>query len=203
MKHLLWLKVTVFGVALVPLLYLLWLIGWGDLGTDPAKAVVLYLGNWSIRYLVIALAVTPTRVLTGLTVVMRFRRMLGLFALFYASLHVLAYLTFLLEWQGLLEDLMERPYISVGFGAYVILVALGATSTQGMMRRLRHRWKRLHQLVYLAAVMAVVHFIWLARSDLTEPLVYALIFTILLGFRLVRSKYFRGIWSKSFLASKS
>lgn len=156
------------------------------LGADPAQVIVTFLGIWALRYLWITLAVTPVRRLFGLGWLQRYRRMLGLYALFYATLHLLAVATFILGWRLdlLLRELTERPYIIVGFTAWVLLLPLGITSTQGWQRRLGKRWKTLHWLIYPIALLVLLHFAWLIRAGYLEVLIYTLLLAFLLGYRL-------------------
>ena len=156
------------------------------LGADPAQVIVTFLGIWALRYLWLSLAVTPARRLLGMGWLQRYRRMLGLYALFYASLHLLAVATFILGWRPdlLLRELTERPYIIVGFSAWVLLLPLGITSTQGWQRRLGKRWKTLHWLVYPVSLLILLHFAWLIRAGYLEVLIYSLILAFLLGYRL-------------------
>jgi len=156
------------------------------LGADPAQVIVTFLGIWALRYLWLSLAVTPARRLLGMGWLQRYRRMLGLYALFYASLHLLAVATFILGWRPdlLLRELTERPYIIVGFSAWVLLLPLGITSTQGWQRRLGKRWKTLHWLVYPLSLLVLLHFAWLIRAGYLEVLIYSLILAFLLGYRL-------------------
>ncbi|UZW62914.1 protein-methionine-sulfoxide reductase heme-binding subunit MsrQ [Lysobacter enzymogenes] len=179
-------------LALTPAAILGWQVweefstGQGGLGADPVAEIEHRLGLWALRFLMIALAVTPLRQLSGQAVLLRFRRLLGLYAFFYASLHFAAYLVLDLRgyWTQVFEEIAKRPYITVGFLAWLGLVPLAITSTQGMMRRLGRLWGRLHQLVYAIAVLAVLHFWWLVKSDIREPALYAGILAALLGWRV-------------------
>lgn len=182
-------KLVVFPLSLFPLANLVLKALENRLGPDPASALTHGLGEWALIFLMLSLAISPVRQLTGIGKLIRFRRMLGLFALFYAVLHLLAYLAFMLswEWQTLLEDLYKRSYIIVGAFALSILIALGVTSTKNMMRRLGKQWSQLHRLVYVAAVLAVIHFLWLVKSDYTEPVIYGALLAILL---LLRTRVF-------------
>ena len=179
-------KVVVFPLSFFPLANLMIKALENNLGPDPASALTHGLGEWALIFLLLSLAISPARRLTGIGKLIRFRRMLGLFALFYAVLHLFAYLAFMLswEWQTLLEDLYKRTYIIIGAFALSILIALGATSTKKMMKRLGKQWSQLHRLVYIAAVLAVIHFLWLVKSDYREPLIYASVLTVLLIVRL-------------------
>ncbi|MEX0741138.1 MAG: protein-methionine-sulfoxide reductase heme-binding subunit MsrQ, partial [Pseudohongiella sp.] len=149
-------RAVIFVLALLPFVYLLQGAVLNTLGADPARELALETGRWALRFLLMSLAITPLRELTGLTGLFPLRRTLGLFSLFYAVLHFIIYMVFLLElrWSEIGSDIVERPYITVGFTALLILVAMGVTSTKAMMRRLGRRWKQLHQLVYLASLLA-------------------------------------------------
>lgn len=165
-----------------------WLTGSGALGADPVAAIEHFLGLWALRLLLLTLAVTPLRQLTGLAVLLRFRRMLGLYAFAYASLHFAAYLVLDLRgyWAEIFVEIAKRPYITVGFAAWLMLVPLAATSTRAAMRRLGRRWGLLHRLVYPVAILAVLHFWWVVKSDVREPAIYAGVLALLLGWRLWR-----------------
>ena len=184
-----WLKVPVFLLCLVPAGMLL-LEAFGvaglSLGANPVEALIHSLGTWSLNFLLITLAVTPLRRLTGQAWLLRFRRMFGLFAFFYLLLHFLAYAgvdqRFALGY--ILEDIAERPYITLGFAAFLLLIPLAATSTRGMIRRLGPRWKQLHRLVYPAAILGVWHYYWLVKADVLQPLIYAALLILLLALRL-------------------
>jgi sulfoxide reductase heme-binding subunit YedZ len=186
-------KPVVFVLALLPACSLLYDAIQNQLGPDPADTLALETGGWALRFLLLTLAVTPLRTLTGKGWVVRYRRMVGLFSLFYASLHFLVYLAFLIEWQwsAFVEDTVERTYMLVGLTAFLLLVPLGLTSTRGMMQRLGSRWKRLHRLVYVSATLAVIHFIWQIRSDFGEPMLYAFLLIVLLAFRLKKRSFLR------------
>jgi sulfoxide reductase heme-binding subunit YedZ len=158
------------------------------LGAEPVTAIEHELGLWALRLLLVTLAITPLRVLSGQAVLLRFRRMLGLYAFAYASLHLAAYLVLDLRgyWAQIFEEIAKRPYITVGFAAWLLLVPLAVTSTRGSMRRLGRRWGQLHRAIYAIAVLAVLHFWWIVKSDLREPALYAGILALLLGWRLWR-----------------
>lgn len=188
-------KPAVFLASLVPLGWIACnVFGW--LGYEPAVDVVkfleLELGQTALDFIMLTLMVTPVRLLTGLTHLLRLRRMLGLFAFFYAALHFTVYvvLDLDLDWAMVGADIVKRPYITVGFSALVLLMPLAITSTQGMRRRLGRRWVKLHRLVYLVAALAVWHYYWQEKIDVREPLLYAGALASLLGYRLVRSRMF-------------
>lgn len=163
----------------------------GGLGANPIEEIQDRFGNWGLRFVLITLAVTPLRHASGRNWVVRFRRMLGLFAFFYALMH---FLTWLVLDQGLLvsaikEDILERPFITIGFVAFLILLAMAATSTNGMRRRLGRRWKQLHYGAYAVGILGVCHYWWQVKLDVRDPLIYAVLLTVLLGIRIrVRSK---------------
>ncbi len=183
-----YLKIAVFLACLVPFGVLVWDAFTQNLGANPVEALTHRSGDWTLRFLLIVLAVTPLKRLTGWAWPLRLRRMLGLFAFFYACCHFLVYalLDLQLDWAHLGADIAKRPYITIGFTALVLLTPLAVTSTNAMMRRLGRRWKKLHQLVYLIAVLGVIHYYWLVKADVREPLIYAGILAVLLGFRLYR-----------------
>jgi sulfoxide reductase heme-binding subunit YedZ len=178
-------KVVVFLLCLLPLAQLGLAVGSNALGPDPADVVVDTLGETALWLLLITLAVSPLRTVTGRSWLLRFRRMLGLFAFFYAGVHVLAYTSFILGWSFdvLLEDFVKRPYITMGIAALTLLLPLAVTSTRGWMRRLKHRWQVLHRLVYPATALAIVHMWWQQRSDYGEGLLYASVFVALMLLR--------------------
>ena len=198
-------KPAVFVAALAPALYLLWQV-WLSfqgqptaLGADPGKAIVHFNGSWALRFLVATLAITPARQLLGWSQLARYRRMCGLYAFFYATLHVASYLLFLLElrFTELVGEVIERPYITVGFLAFCGMIPLAATSNKWMIRRLKQRWQLLHRAVYPIALLALVHLLWLTRSDYTEVTVYAALLLLLLGYRAARSRWLRGLVARS------
>lgn len=173
----------VFVSALLPLGYIVVRALWGDLGAEPAKVVVEFLGETALIMLLCVLSLTPLRRVALLAGLNRFRRMLGLYVFFYASLHLLAYATLLVDWQNFVEDLMQRLYVTVGFAAFLILLVLSVTSPKFMVRKLGRKWKPVHRFVYLALLLALVHVLWQARSDYGEVVVYALLAFFLLSFR--------------------
>jgi len=164
------------------------------LGTNPIEELLHELGRWALKFLLLTLAITPLRRWTGWAWLLRFRRMLGLFAFLYALLHftVYAVLDQALQAGLILEDILKRPYITVGLTALVLMIPLAVTSTRGMMRRLGKRWLKLHRLVYVIAVLGVWHFYWQVKLDTLQPLVYAAILAVLLAARLNLQKW----WSK-------
>lgn len=183
-----WFKPAVFATALIPLAWAVWRIAVNDLGPDPAQELAITTGEWTLRFLLITLSLTPLRQITGRVAFVRVRRMVGLFTLFYAAIHFTVWMSLLLgfRWYAIGEELLERPYISIGFLALLIMIALGITSPRAMVRRMGKNWKRLHRLIYLAAVLAIVHLTWILRADLGEAVLYGTILAVLLGYRLSR-----------------
>ena len=181
-----WTKVAVFLICLIPFADLVWRINKSDLGANPVEFLQHATGDWTLRFLVFTLCVTPFRKLFKLPDLIRFRRMLGLFAFFYVSLHFLTYLgpdqSFNLA--GMLKDVVKRPFITVGFAAFVLLIPLAITSSAGWVRRLGgKRWQAIHRSIYLCAILGVIHYYWLVKSDVREPLFYGFLVGILLFWR--------------------
>ena len=198
------LKLAVFILCAIPAGQLAYDAYTGDLGVNPIETITRFTGSWSLIFLLTSLAVTPLRRLTGHNDLIKFRRMLGLFAFFYASLHFATYigLDLFFDFKAIGKDIVKRPYITAGFTAFVIMVPLAITSTAGMIRRLGKRWQKLHRLVYLAAIAGVIHFYWLVKADIRRPAQYAAVLAVLLGFRLM-SKWRPAISAKFALRSRS
>ena len=190
------LKVLVFLLCLIPLakrvLEIFGVAGM-SLGANPVEELIHRFGIWGLNFLLITLAVTPLRRLTGKNWVLRFRRMFGLFAFFYVLMHFLTYagLDQRFSLPTILEDIAERPYITVGFTAFLLLIPLAATSTRAMMKRLGRRWQKLHRLVYVIAILGVCHFYWQVKLDTMQPLIYAAILAVLLAYRIKGRKHDR------------
>jgi sulfoxide reductase heme-binding subunit YedZ len=183
-----WIKAPIFALCLSPVAFLGWRALQNRLGANPIEFITHFTGDWTLRFLVIVLAITPLRKLFGWPDMIRFRRMLGLFAFFYGSLHFLTYLWLdkFFDWSEMLKDVVKRPFITAGFLAFVLLIPLAITSTTGWIRRLGGaRWQLLHRLVYFSAVSGVVHYYWLVKSDVREPLLYASMVGVLLVYRIV------------------
>jgi sulfoxide reductase heme-binding subunit YedZ len=178
-------KPALFAACLVPFALLVHGAVTGGLGANPVERVTHVTGEWGLHFLLLTLAVTPLRRLTGWIWLLRLRRMLGLFVFFYASLHLLtwAWLDKELSWPLIVADISERPYVTVGFAAWLLLVPLALTSTRAAMRRLGRRWQQLHRLVYAVGVLAILHYLWLVKADLLQPLLYALVLAVLLALR--------------------
>jgi sulfoxide reductase heme-binding subunit YedZ len=197
------LKPIVFTAALLPAAYMIWSALEGRLGADPLKEITHETGDWTLRFIVLTIAFTPLRRLSGWNALIRFRRMAGLFAFFYGTTHFLIYviadrfagLDFqdgIWAWStaralvaSIWDDIYKRPYITVGFTGFVAMIPLAITSTAGWIRRMGGRnWQRLHQLVYLTAVAGVVHYWWLVKADIRHPAIYAALVALLLGARV-------------------
>jgi sulfoxide reductase heme-binding subunit YedZ len=182
-------KVSLFVVALMPLVRLLWLGFQGRLSANPIEFITRSSGDWTMYFLCFTLAITPLRRLSGWNWLLKMRRMLGLFTFFYACLHFTTFIWFdhFFDLQAMWKDVLKRPFITIGFSAFVLLLPLAATSSHAMVRRLGRNWQRLHRLIYVIAVFAILHFWWMraGKHNLAEPLLMASIVAVLLGSRLV------------------
>ena len=187
-------KPIVFTAALMPLAWIAWTAvasGFGPtgpLGANPIEYINRFLGDWAIRFLLMALAVTPVKGITGWTPLIRFRRMIGLFAFFYACLHLSSYIGLdqFFNWREIWGDIVKRNYITVGMVNFVLLASLAATSTKGMIKRLgAKRWINLHKLVYVAGIAACIHFYMMRKGVQLEPIIYAAVCALLLGYRVL------------------
>ncbi|MGZ5051988.1 MAG: sulfite oxidase heme-binding subunit YedZ [Methylobacter sp.] len=178
-------KVAVFCLSLSPFILLVNDGINGRLGANPVETLHFSFGDWALRFLCIGLALTPVKILTGQGWPIRFRRMIGLFTFFYASLHLLVFLVLdvSLSWEAFKDEVSKSPYILMGLLTYSILLPLALTSTQNAQRRLGRSWAKLHRLVYLAGITALVHYFWLVKADRTGPLIYAAIIGVLLVIR--------------------
>lgn len=180
------LKFIVVTLSLLPLAYYGWGASHDTLGANPIEAVTRGMGTWTLNFLLITLAITPLRKLTGWHAALRLRRMLGLFTFFYALLHLTSYLWFdqFFDWGEIAQDILKRPFITVGMAAFLLLVPLAATSSNFAIRRLGgRRWQTLHRTVYAIAILAVLHYSWLVKADQSQPLLYGGILAVLLGLR--------------------
>jgi sulfoxide reductase heme-binding subunit YedZ len=181
-------KVAVFLACLVPLGLLGWDAYTQNLGANPIEKITHTTGDWTLRFLLITLSITPTRKLLGMPALIKFRRMFGLYAFFYGSLHFLTYIWLdkFFNLHEMLADVAKRKFITVGFTALVLLIPLAVTSTAGWIRRLGgKRWQMLHRLIYITAICGVIHYLWLVKADIRKPLEYAAILTVLLSYRVV------------------
>ena len=181
-----YIRPVLFIICLLPLAQWIW---WGmhdQLGANPVEFLLHQSGGWTLRFLLIVLAITPLGKLSGWRYPVRLRRMLGLFSFFYALLHfsIYAVLDLGLDWSHVGEDIVKRPYITVGFTALLLLIPLAVTSNRRMMRKLGSKWKTLHRLVYVIGTAGVIHFLWLVKKDIREPMIYAIILAVLLLLRV-------------------
>ena len=186
------LKPLVFLLCLGPLAWLAWRAAGPGFGPNPAEFLNRFLGDWAIRFLLMALAVTPLRGITGWAGLVRFRRMLGLYAFFYVCLHLSSYTVVdqFFDWSAILKDILKRNFITVGMIAFTLLVPLAITSTKGMVKRLgAARWQKLHRLVYAAGILGCVHYFMMVKGNQPEPLYHGAILAVLLGYRVV-------VWAK-------
>jgi sulfoxide reductase heme-binding subunit YedZ len=181
-----WVRAAAWVGALLPLAWLLVAFYTDDLTANPIEYITRFTGFWALTMLVVTLAITPVRRLTRWNEIIKLRRPLGLFSFFYATLHLLTWIVLdkFFEWQWMIEDVLERRFITVGMLTWLLLLPLAITSTKGMIRRLGRRWQTLHRLSYVAAVTATIHFWWLVKADLYEPQMFTLALSVLLGFRV-------------------
>ena len=182
-------KPAVFALCLVPLAWLVFAVLTGRTSANPAEDIILTTGIWALRFLLATLAITPLRRLSGWNALIQYRRMLGLFAFFYAVVHMASYIAFdrYFAIDEVFEDVAKRPFITAGMLALTLMLPLAITSTRGWIRRLGRRWQMLHRLVYVSAIAACVHFVWKVKVVFGEPVYYAAILAVLLGFRVIWS----------------
>jgi len=185
MKRITLIKVLVFLACLIPVGRLVGKALTGMLGANPIDVITRSTGTWTLTFLIITLGITPLRRLSGWHVLIRFRRMVGLFAFFYGCLHFMTFIWLdkFFDWHDMIKDIEKRPFITVGFTGFVLMLPLALTSTQGWIRRLGKRWQLLHRLIYVSATAGVVHFWWLVKADLRRPQIYAAVLTALLAYR--------------------
>jgi methionine sulfoxide reductase heme-binding subunit len=193
-KRILYAKVAVWLLALLPLARLVYFGFTDNLGANPVEFVEHSTGTWALVALLVTLSMTPIRLLTGQVWQIQLRRVLGLFMFFYACLHVVTYvwLDFAFIWEEITKDVVKHPRILVGFVAFLLTIPLAVTSNSYMIKRLKTNWKKLHQSIYLIAILVVIHFLLLVKKDVTEPIYYAAVLVILLGIR-VYFKYFKTV----------
>ena len=180
-------KPLVFLLSLSPLVLLAWNAYNGDLSANPISDITNVTGTWTLRFLLITLAVTPLRMISGWNIMSQLRRMLGLFAFFYVCLHFTTYIWLdqFFQFDEILKDIGKRPFITVGFASFILLIPLAITSTNRMMKWLGgRRWRLLHRLVYATAIGGVIHYLWLVKADKQRPIIYGVLFAILLGYRV-------------------
>ena len=178
-------KPSIFFLSLIPFVLIFYKIIFNKLGPEPVKEITHFTGEWTLLFIIFTLSMSPLKKITKLNIWITFRRMLGLFLFFYATLHMLTYIVidYRLDLQSISKDIITKKFIFVGFAAWVLLLPLALTSSKRALIYLKDKWKKLHRLIYIIAILGLVHFIWLVKKDLTEPLIYAVIILILLLFR--------------------
>jgi sulfoxide reductase heme-binding subunit YedZ len=182
-----WIRKSIAWVLLgTPALYAAYLIAINDLGANPLETLTDHTGQWTLRFLLLGLLITPLRQLTGWVSLIRYRRLIGLFAAFYATTHMALWLFIdqQLDWDLLFEDVLDRPYITLGFIGWLLLLSLVATSTKGMIKKLGGSWRKLHRAVYIIPVLGIVHYIMSLKADFSLPILYGVTLAVLLGFRV-------------------
>ena len=188
MKYFSHLKATLFLLSFIPLLRLVWYGYSSQLGANPIEFITRSLGTWTLVFLLITLSITPLRKLSGWSWLIKLRRMAGLFTFFYSLLHFITYIWLdqFFDLSSIYKDVIKRPFITIGFTAFILLIPLAVTSTNAMIKKLGgKRWQLLHRLIYLIAIFAVLHYWWLVKKDITQPFIYAAILSILLGYRVL------------------
>ena len=179
-------KPVIFLLSSIPFIIIIFKIFFNKLGPEPIKEITLHTGEWTLLFLVFTLSMTPLKRLTNLNIWISIRRMLGLFAFFYGSLHMLTYvgLDYQFDLSAISKDILTKKFIFVGFAAWLLMTPLAITSSKKMMGILKKNWKKLHRLIYLISILGIIHFLWLVKKDLTEPLIYLLLIIVLLILRI-------------------
>ena len=184
-------KPFVFIICLWPLGTIILDIYYNELGAEPVKKIMNHFGEWTLIFICLTLTMSPLKRITNLSFWIKFRRMLGLFVFFYASIHLLTYvgLDYRFDWDPIINDVLKKKYIFIGFSAWLLLIPLAITSSQKMMKLLKHNWKKIHRLIYVIAIFGALHYIWLSKTIFFKPLIFAVIILILLIFRLNFRKF--------------
>ena len=180
------LKPSIFVLSLVPFLIITYKIFFNKLGPEPVKEITHFTGEWTLIFICLTLSMSPLKKLTKLSLWINFRRMLGLFVFFYATLHLLTYvgLDYRFNWQPIFDDVVKKKYVFIGFAAWILLIPLVFTSSKKMLRLLKNKWKKLHRLVYVIAIFGSFHYIWLSKTIFFKPLIYLIIIIVLLALRI-------------------
>ena len=180
-----YLKVVIFTFSLMPIFYIIYQILTNQLGPEPIKDITHHTGKWTLYFIVITLAMTPLKKITKLNIWINYRRMFGLFIFFYASVHLMTYvgLDYRFDLASIGDDIIKKKYIFIGFSAWLLLIPLAITSNKKMMKILKDKWKKLHRLIYLISLFGGIHYLWLVKRDLTEPLIFLTVILILLALR--------------------
>ena len=183
-------KIIVFFLSLWPIYIITYQIIFNQLGPEPVDRIINHFGEWTLIFILLTLSMTPMRKITKSLEWIKFRRMLGLFAFFYASVHMLSYvgLDYRLDFAPLINDVLKKKFIFIGFSAWLLLIPLAVTSSEKMVRLLKHNWKKIHRLIYVIAIFGVLHFIWLSKTIFFKPLIFLIVLIILLLFRIKVSK---------------
>ena len=184
-------KPSIFFLSLIPFFVIIYKIYFNQLGPEPVKEITHHTGEWTLIFICLTLAMTPLKKLTNLNIWIQFRRMLGLFVFFYATIHLLTYvgIDYRFKWEPIFDDVIKKKYIYIGFSAWLLLIPLAITSSQKMMKLLKHNWKKIHKLIYVIAIFGALHYIWLSKTIFFKPLIFAIIILILLMLRLNFRKY--------------
>ena len=186
-----YLKPGVFILSLIPFLIITYKIFFDRLGPEPVKEITHHTGEWTLIFIVLTLLMTPLKRITKSNIWISFRRMLGLFVFFYATIHLMTYIVvdYRFDWQQIYDDVLKKKYVFIGFSAWLLLIPLAATSSQKMTKLLKQNWKKLHRLIYVIAIFGALHYIWLSKTIFFKPLIFAIIILILLMFRLNFRKF--------------
>ena len=181
-----YIKIPIFFLSLLPILIIFYQIIFNQLGPEPVKEITHVTGNWTLRFIIITLAMTPLQKITKLNFWISYRRMFGLFVFFYASAHMMTYvgIDYRFDWSSISDDIFKKKFIFAGFLAWLLLMPLALTSSKRMIRLLRDKWKKLHKLIYIISLLGIIHYLWLVKVVTAEPLIYLIIILILLAFRL-------------------
>ena len=181
-----YIKVTIIFLSLLPILIIFYQIIYNQLGPEPVKEIMHVTGNWTLRFIIITLAMTPLKKLTKLNFWIRYRRMFGLFVFFYASAHMMTYvgIDYRFDWSSIGDDIVKKKFIFAGFLAWLLLLPLALTSSKKMIRLLKDKWKKLHRLIYITSLLGIIHYLWLVKVVTAEPLIYLMIIIILLILRI-------------------
>ena len=179
-------KIIVFILCLWPLVIISLNIYYNELGAEPVKKIMNHFGEWTLIFICLTLAMSPLKRFTSLAFWTKFRRMLGLFVFFYATIHLLTYigLDYRFDWQPIFNDVLKKKFIFIGFSAWLLLIPLAATSSQKMINLLKQNWKKLHRIVYIMAIFGALHYIWLSKTIFFKPLIYSVIIVVLLILRI-------------------
>ena len=181
-----YIKIPIFFISLLPILIIFYQIIFNQLGPEPVKEITHVTGNWTLRFIIITLAMTPLQKFTKLNFWISYRRMFGLFVFFYASAHMMTYvgIDYRFDWSSIGDDIVKKKFIFAGFLAWLLLVPLALTSSKRMIRLLRDKWKKLHKLIYIISLLGIIHYLWLVKVVTVEPLIYLIIIVILLTLRV-------------------